>query len=108
MNTNFRPTTYMVFGGLALTPELKWLKIHQKIGYFSVFPHKNKFFQVNSLNINFFRFTTHIQTKKSQLAEYDNVEMFTQNFVEVDNVWWVESGLFFSNLSRNIDLKSCL
>jgi hypothetical protein len=32
---------------------------------------------------NKFRFITHIQSKKRQLAEYHNVEMFAQNLVEV-------------------------
>jgi hypothetical protein len=35
---------------------------------------------------------THIQTKKIQLAEYDIVEMFAENLVEVGYVWWVDSG----------------
>jgi hypothetical protein len=70
----------------------KWLeslKIHQKITFFSVYSSKNTFFSVNALNYQFFLFLTNIQTKKSQLAEYDIVGMLAENLVEVDYVWWV-------------------
>jgi hypothetical protein len=38
---------------------------------------------------------THIQTKKSQLAEYDIVGMFVEILVEVGHFWWVDSGKIF-------------
>jgi hypothetical protein len=47
------------------------------------------------LNFLFFRFMTHIQTKKNLLVEYDIVGMFAGNLAEVGYVWWVDSGFFF-------------
>jgi hypothetical protein len=75
----------MIFGGLVL-------EFIKKLAFSRFFLPKIQIFQVHALNLYFFRFPTHIQSKKSQLAEYDIVEMFTQNLVEVGCVWWVESG----------------
>jgi hypothetical protein len=50
---------------------------------FSVFCRKNQFFLIIAQKFCFFRFMTHIQAKKIQLAEYDNVGMFSENLVEV-------------------------
>jgi hypothetical protein len=50
---------------------------------------------------------THIQTKKTQLAEYDIVGIFAENLVEVGYVWWVDSGkiFFFEFIKKIINLK---
>jgi hypothetical protein len=95
VNTNnFCSTTYMVFGGLLPAQIFECLKILQKMTFFSVFRKKKiKFFLMTAQN--FFRFITHIQSKKSHLAEYDIVGMFAENLVEVGYVWWVDSGKIF-------------
>jgi hypothetical protein len=38
------------------------------------------FWIVRKVYLGWFRFTTHIQSKQSQLAQYDIVEMFAQIF----------------------------
>jgi hypothetical protein len=58
-------------------------KFIKKRAFSSYILPKIKFFRVYALHYYIFRFTAHIQSKTSQLAQYDIVEMFTQNLVEV-------------------------
>jgi hypothetical protein len=63
---------------------------------------KHFFFLITAQIFCFFWFMTHIQSKKSQLAEYDIVGIFAENLVEVGYVWWVDSGFFFFEFIKTI------
>jgi hypothetical protein len=54
-------------------------------------------------------FTNHIRTKKSQVVEYNIIQMSTQNLVEVGSVCGPGEKKFFSMFFfLNFDLKKCV
>jgi hypothetical protein len=58
-------------------------KKSKKNSFFTVFWDKILFFSKPWQFFSFFMFTTHIRTKKSQVVEYNIIQMLTQNLVEV-------------------------
>jgi hypothetical protein len=77
---------FEILGGDISARSLKAQKIEEN-GFFHGFLRQNSvFLKTLDFFFSFFMFTTQIRTKKSQVVEYNIIQMLTQNLVEVGSV----------------------
>jgi hypothetical protein len=100
LQTIFVLRVFEIRGGDISARSLQVKKIEEKQVFSWFFETKYCFFQNVCQFSSCFLFTTHIRTKKSQVVEYNIIQMLTQNLVEVGSVCGPgeKNIIFFLNL----------
>jgi hypothetical protein len=96
LQTTFVLRVFEIPGGDISAWSLKVQKIEEKLVFSRFFETKYCFFQKPWQFFPFFMFTTYIRTKKSQVVEYNIIQMLTQNLVEVGSVYGFGEKNYFS------------
>jgi hypothetical protein len=85
LQTTFVLRVFEILGVDISARSLKIKKIEEK-RVLSRFLRQNTVFSKAAIFFSFFMFTTNIRTKKSQVVEYNIIQMLTENLVEVGSV----------------------